>query len=97
MPDLETLTDYAEIIPLIGWPFVIALFIWKIGSPITIALIKRVNGNMEESDRGVLKGLSNDMTHDMKEIKRDVHELKQEQINQGKDIARLLTRVFNGK
>jgi len=97
--DLSQIQDIINLALPFKWPGAIVVVSFLFKSPIYNILAgigKRINGRMEETDRGILEGLSNDLTHDVKEMKRDIHELKQEQVNQGKDISWLKAKV-NGQ
>ena len=104
MPEeLQTISEYAKLVGSLGmWPTILLLaFLFRKRAGESWGGLNRLLfGKMNERDSQQLKGLSNDLTHEVTELKEEFREFRKEvRDKQGEhsvDIARLLTKVFNG-
>ena len=95
--EIADITQYVEIVKPLGWVGVALVSLYLLfRSGILSGIGKRLGGRMDDSHAARLTQIETNDLHDLKELRKDMRSMKEEQINQGKDIARLLTKVFNG-
>jgi len=83
--------DILQFIQNVTWAGVVGMFIWLIAAPTLRFLLKR-NGN----NKALIK-VEKFENNDLHEIRKDIREIKAEQIIQGKKIARLEAIINNKK
>ena len=102
--NIEDLTQYVTIVQPLGWLGFSILFLFLFHTPIFkifSGIGKRINGNMDENHSKRLEKIETNDIHEFREFRNEMKEFRKEVRESMRkhdiDIARLLTKVFNGE
>jgi len=94
------LEDITQIIPIITWPGVAALFVWKVLAPLTnifIKFLKSKNGNVDINIAERVEEIETNHLHDLKKdidlIWNKLNTVGDTQIKIREDVAYLKARI----